>query len=115
MRDGTEEDGAACRTALVTGGTSGLGLAMAAALARAGLRVALTGRSADRAAAVAANLHSASGPASGPAFGLALDVRDEDSVAAAVEAAWSRLDRRGHRVAVPDHGGRPARHPGDSD
>src|SRR5579859_5293055 len=41
---------------LVTGGTSGLGLAMAAALAEAGARVALTGRSATRASAVAAEL-----------------------------------------------------------
>ena len=73
-----------CRTALVTGATSGLGLAMAAALAAAGLRVALTGRSAERAAAAA-------GPLEG-AFGLAMDVRDEESVAAAVTAAWSRLD-----------------------
>jgi gluconate 5-dehydrogenase len=76
-------EGMACRTALVTGGTSGLGLAMAAALARAGLRVALTGRSAERAAQAAADLPGA--------FGLALDVRDEDSVTAAVGTAWSEL------------------------
>ena len=73
-----------CRTALVTGATSGLGLAMARALAGAGLRVALTGRSADRADAAAAGLPGA--------FGLAMDVRDEESVAAGVAAAWSRLD-----------------------
>ena len=36
---------------LVTGGTSGLGLAMAAALASAGSTVALTGRSGERASA----------------------------------------------------------------
>src|SRR5580698_6859209 len=75
---------AACRTALVTGGTSGLGRAMAAALAAAGLRVALTGRSEERAAAAASHLPGA--------FGVALDARDEESVAAAVAAAWSRLD-----------------------
>jgi gluconate 5-dehydrogenase len=75
---------AACRTALVTGGTSGLGLAMAAALAGAGLRVALTGRSEERAAAAAGRLPGA--------FGVAMDARDEESVAAAVAAAWSRLD-----------------------
>src|SRR5215469_16391974 len=74
----------ASRTALVTGGSSGLGLAMATALAGAGLRVAVAGRSADRAAAAA-------GPLPG-AFGLELDVRDERSVARAVEEAWSRLD-----------------------
>jgi NAD(P)-dependent dehydrogenase (short-subunit alcohol dehydrogenase family) len=68
---------------LVTGGTSGLGRAMAEALAEAGAAVALTGRSAERAAEVAADLPGA--------VGLELDVRDESSVARAVEAAWSRL------------------------
>jgi NAD(P)-dependent dehydrogenase (short-subunit alcohol dehydrogenase family) len=75
--------GAGCRTALVTGGTSGLGLAMAAALAGAGLRVAVAGRSGERAAEAAGRLPGA--------FGVELDVRDEDSVKTAVEAAWSRL------------------------
>jgi NAD(P)-dependent dehydrogenase (short-subunit alcohol dehydrogenase family) len=85
MTDNTESSGAAgCRTALVTGGTSGLGLAMATALARTGLRVAVAGRSGERAAAAA-------GPLPG-AFGIELDVRDEGSVARAVETAWSRLD-----------------------
>jgi len=68
---------------LVTGGTSGLGRAMASALAAAGATVALTGRSAARAAAVAAELPGASG--------IGLDVREESSVARAVEQAWSRL------------------------
>ncbi len=68
---------------LVTGGTNGLGLAMAAALATAGVTVALTGRSAARASAVAAELPGATG--------IELDVRDESSVARAVEAAWSQL------------------------
>ena len=68
---------------LLTGGTSGLGLAMAAALAGAGATVALTGRSAERASAVAAELPGA--------LGIELDVRDERSVARAVDEAWSRL------------------------
>src|SRR5215469_16929362 len=85
MTDRTQSPSAtACRTALVTGGTSGLGLAMAAALAAAGLRVAVAGRSAERAEMAAAELPSA--------FGVELDVRDEGSVARAVETAWSRLD-----------------------
>jgi NAD(P)-dependent dehydrogenase (short-subunit alcohol dehydrogenase family) len=82
MMDGTKSTG--CRTALVTGGTSGLGLAMAAALAAAGLRVALTGRSGERAAKAADGLPGA--------FGLEMDVRDEESVASGVAAAWSRLE-----------------------
>jgi NAD(P)-dependent dehydrogenase (short-subunit alcohol dehydrogenase family) len=68
---------------LVTGGTSGLGLAMASALAAAGSTVALTGRSRQRASSVAAELPGA--------FGIQLDVRDESSVASAVDQAWSGL------------------------
>ena len=68
---------------LVTGGTSGLGLAMASALAAAGATVALTGRSAARAAEAAAGLPGAAG--------IGLDVRDESSVTRAVGEAWSRL------------------------
>jgi len=81
MTDVTESAG--CDTALVTGGTSGLGLAMAAALAEAGVRVAITGRSGERAAAAAAPLPGA--------FGVAMDVRDHGSVASAVATVWSRL------------------------
>jgi NAD(P)-dependent dehydrogenase (short-subunit alcohol dehydrogenase family) len=68
---------------LVTGGTSGLGLAMAAALTEAGATVALTGRSGQRASSVAARLPGA--------VGVELDTRDESSVARAVDAAWSEL------------------------
>jgi NAD(P)-dependent dehydrogenase (short-subunit alcohol dehydrogenase family) len=68
---------------LVTGGTSGLGLAMASALAAAGARVALTGRSGERANSVAAGLPLA--------IGIEMDVRDDASVASGVDQAWSRL------------------------
>jgi NAD(P)-dependent dehydrogenase (short-subunit alcohol dehydrogenase family) len=68
---------------LVTGGTSGLGLAMASALARAGAAVVLTSRSAERAAATAAWLPGAAG--------IAADARDEAAVARAVEQAWSQM------------------------
>ena len=84
MTESTQFADGGCRSALVTGGTSGLGLAMAAALAGAGLRVAVAGRSGERAAAVADGLPGA--------FGVELDVRDEGSVARAIGAAWSRLD-----------------------
>ncbi len=52
------------RTALVTGGTSGIGRAIAMTLAAAGARVAIHGRSASRAAEVAAAL----GPAHAGTF-----------------------------------------------
>jgi gluconate 5-dehydrogenase len=84
MTQSTQSAAAGCRTALVTGGTSGLGLAMAQALAAAGLRVVVAGRSGERAAEAAARIPGA--------VGLALDVRDEESVASATAAAWSRLD-----------------------
>jgi NAD(P)-dependent dehydrogenase (short-subunit alcohol dehydrogenase family) len=69
---------------LLTGGTSGLGLAMARALVRAGARLALTGRDPARARATAHEL----GPT---AIGVGLDVRDADSVSAALDAVYATL------------------------
>jgi gluconate 5-dehydrogenase len=70
--------------ALITGATSGLGLAMARALVDAGARVAVTSRDDERAAHAAADL----GPG---ALGVALDARDERAVAAGVGEVWERL------------------------
>ncbi len=69
---------------LVTGATSGLGLAMARALCRAGARVAVTGRDRERAQRVAGELE-------GEAIGLVLDVRDEVSVLRGVAAVYDQL------------------------
>jgi gluconate 5-dehydrogenase len=70
--------------AVVTGGTSGLGLAMAQALTAAGARVAVTSRSRDRAETTARELgHDAAGFAS--------DVRDERSVARLVDDVHDRF------------------------
>jgi NAD(P)-dependent dehydrogenase (short-subunit alcohol dehydrogenase family) len=69
---------------MVTGGTSGLGRAMAAALVRAGATVVVTSRDRRRAEAVAAEL-------GGGAIGIDLDVRDEASVATGVDEAYERL------------------------
>jgi NAD(P)-dependent dehydrogenase (short-subunit alcohol dehydrogenase family) len=69
---------------LVTGGTSGLGLAMSQALAEAGARVVLTGRTERRVRDAAAQIgHGATG--------LVMDVRDEQSVSAGVDRALALL------------------------
>jgi NAD(P)-dependent dehydrogenase (short-subunit alcohol dehydrogenase family) len=70
--------------ALVTGGTSGLGRAMAQALAQAGARVAVTSRQRERAHATAAELGAG-------AVGVELDVRDASSVSAAVDSIYGTL------------------------
>lgn len=67
---------------LVTGGTSGLGKAMAAALVEAGARVAITSRDRVRAEAVAAELG---------AVGVEMDVREVRSVQAGVESVYGQL------------------------
>lgn len=67
---------------LVTGGSSGLGRAMAQALAQAGARVALSSRDEPRAHTAAAELGSG-------ALGVALDVRDAGSVSTAVDAVYA--------------------------
>jgi NAD(P)-dependent dehydrogenase (short-subunit alcohol dehydrogenase family) len=69
---------------LVTGGTSGLGLAMSQALAEAGARVVLTGRTERRVRDAAAQVGYG-------ATGLVMDVRDEQSVSAGVDRALAVL------------------------
>lgn len=88
-RSGVREDGPGMidlsgTRVLVTGGTSGLGRAMAAALLEAGAQVAITGRQRSRVEEVAAQL----GPA---ATGLELDVRHEASVQSGVQEVYERL------------------------
>ena len=73
------------RTALVTGSTRGLGLALARALAGAGARVAINGRSGRRRAAVEAFAADGLGAVAAP-----FDVTDEEAVAAGVERARRR-------------------------
>jgi NAD(P)-dependent dehydrogenase (short-subunit alcohol dehydrogenase family) len=83
---------------LITGATSGLGAAMAAALAAAGARVLITGRDRARTEAIAVELGSSVPGASvigASVIGCRLDVRDEASVAAGVDYAcdaWGGID-----------------------
>jgi NAD(P)-dependent dehydrogenase (short-subunit alcohol dehydrogenase family) len=69
---------------LITGGTSGLGAAMAAALLDAGATVAITGRDTDRAEAAARELGMG-------CVGVGMDVRDEEDVARGVDRAVDEL------------------------
>ena len=66
------------KTALVTGSTRGIGLALAAALAAAGARVAINGRTAEAVAAVVAGIEDA--------VAAPFDVTDESAVRRAVDA-----------------------------
>jgi NAD(P)-dependent dehydrogenase (short-subunit alcohol dehydrogenase family) len=78
--------------AIVTGGSAGLGLAIAGALARAGSAVLLAGRSADRCRQAAERLTAETGS---PVLGYACDVTDEDALARLVGralSAYGRLD-----------------------
>jgi NAD(P)-dependent dehydrogenase (short-subunit alcohol dehydrogenase family) len=70
---------------LVSGGTSGLGRAMARALVQAGARVVVSSRQRERAQATAKEL-------GGGALGVELDVRDASSVSVAVDSIYEMLD-----------------------
>ena len=70
------------RIALVTGGASGIGRAIAAQLAADGACVVVADLDADKASDVAAELGSA-----GTAVGVGVDVSDADRVEASIEAA----------------------------
>ncbi|SDQ12594.1 SDR family NAD(P)-dependent oxidoreductase [Quadrisphaera sp. DSM 44207] len=73
------------RTALVTGGASGIGRAIAAAFTAAGARVVVLDRDPDAARAAASDL--------GASGSVAADVSDEEAVRAAVAAAEEQLGR----------------------
>ena len=79
--------GLAGRTALVTGGGSGLGAACAARLAAEGVAVAVTDRNAEAAAAVAGDITARGGRA----LAIGCDVTREDDVAGAVAQCASEF------------------------
>jgi gluconate 5-dehydrogenase len=88
-----------CRVALVTGGGSGLGFAIARGLAQAGARVAINGRSIERLHAAAAAFSREGIDAHVAPF----DVTDPDAVAAgvgAVERALGAIDILVNNAAV---------------
>ena len=77
------------RTAIVTGGASGIGLAISERLASEGLAVAIFDRDGDPAAAAAAKIEAAGGTA----VAVVVDVSERDQIDAGVEEVRSRLGR----------------------
>jgi ketoreductase len=75
------------RTALVTGGTSGIGLAVAWSLAAAGHRVFVTARGTDDVARTVVELSEAGHRVDG----IAADVRSAEDVSRLIETATARL------------------------
>lgn len=80
------------RTALITGGTKGIGLGVAEMLIKEGYKVAITGRSAETVEMSVAQLNQLQ---AGAALGIVADVRNFDSQQEAVNQVlekWGRLD-----------------------
>lgn len=80
------------RTALITGGTKGIGLGVAEMLIKEGYKVAITGRNAETVEVAAAQLNQLQ---DGAVLGIVADVRNFDSQQAAVNQVlekWGRLD-----------------------
>jgi short-subunit dehydrogenase involved in D-alanine esterification of teichoic acids len=93
------------KTALITGGTSGIGLAIARRLGQEGCRIAICGRAADR-------LKTALTELSPDARGFAADVRQPSDIARPV--ADVTVYCCGHRQARPHrHRGQQCRHPSE--
>ncbi|MEV0840225.1 SDR family oxidoreductase [Actinocatenispora sera] len=100
--------GIAGRVALVSGATSGLGLAVAIALAAEGARVAISGRDEQRLAAAADRVAAAAGrpDPSGRVRADRVDLRDQDAVRGWIDAVATDLGEPG--IVVSNAGGPPA-------
>ncbi len=80
------------KTALITGGSKGIGYGIAEVLIKAGIKVAVTSRSSVAAELAATKLNEIK---PGYALGLAADVRDlasQERAVATILAQWHRLD-----------------------
>ena len=81
------------RTYLVTGGGSGIGKGVAAALVTAGARVMIVGRNPDRLAAAVSDIRGNAGDSGGAVRYEPTDITNEDETARAVDAATAWSDR----------------------
>src|ERR1700709_2498439 len=89
-------------TAVVTGGSKGMGLAIAETLAAEGARVAVMARSQDALDAAVDPLRAAGAP---DAVGISVDMTDADSIAAgfaAVADRWGELNSLVHTIGPGD-------------
>jgi NAD(P)-dependent dehydrogenase (short-subunit alcohol dehydrogenase family) len=93
------------QVALVTGGSKGLGQAMATALSGAGASVAITSRNPDECQAAAAAMQAHTG---NPVLGLRADVVDREEVEASVQAV---LQAFGHLDVLVNNAGINIRRP----
>ncbi|WP_296717030.1 SDR family oxidoreductase [Erythrobacter sp.] len=78
------------RTAIITGGNGGLGLAMARGLAKAGANVAIWARNPDKNAAARSELQTLG---AGEIIALACDVSEEDEIASAMASTLAEFGR----------------------
>jgi NAD(P)-dependent dehydrogenase (short-subunit alcohol dehydrogenase family) len=92
------------RVALITGGSQGIGAAIAAAFVRAGATVAITARSNDRLQQTAAELRDGGGRV----LAVPADVTDEDAVRALVERCVEEFDRLDFAINNATDGPMPA-------
>jgi len=83
-------NGEAAEVAVITGGASGFGLALATRFAQQGMKVALLDLDGERAVSEAASIAETQGV---EALGLAVNVADDESVQAAARAVGDRFGR----------------------
>jgi NAD(P)-dependent dehydrogenase (short-subunit alcohol dehydrogenase family) len=94
-------NGISGKSALVTGGSSGIGLAAARELCRAGAKVAIAARGVERGEAAAEALREEGGEA----FFVPMDVsrgQDVQRLVGAVLDRWGRLDLAVNNASLPD-------------